>query len=329
MTGLMSPTPPLRFSTRGVPGAHRSRVLHELSEQGLLPVVPLPGRDPHADLVKWRLPGASVLSGSFAGVRQHAGPAAAGRDELFFGINMAGRSLARQQGRELTVGAGDAVFIDPGGGTFDVVRPGACQLIGIRLPRHAVPPGMAGRAGPPLRLVPARTPALDLLTRYLGSVLRGPEPASVRLADALAGHLAELIELSLAGLPGEAGQAGAALRPAREPGVRAARLAAIRADVGRHLTDPGLTVAAVAARHGITPRYLHLLFEDEAVTFAQFVLHERLALAYRRLRDPRYAGRTVSAIAYGTGFGDLSYFNRAFRRRYSMTPTEARRPRPG
>jgi AraC-like DNA-binding protein len=329
MTGLMSPTPPLRFSTRGVPGAHRSRVLHELSEQGLLPVVPLPGRDPHADLVKWRLPGASVLSGSFAGVRQHGGPAAAGQDELFFGINMAGRSLARQQGRELTVGAGDAVFIDPGGGTFDVVRPGACQLIGIRLPRHAVPPGMAGRAGPPLRLVPARTPALDLLTRYLGSVLRGPEPASVRLADALAGHLAELIELSLAGLPGEAGQAGAALRPAREPGVRAARLAAIRADVGRHLTDPGLTVAAVAARHGITPRYLHLLFEDEAVTFAQFVLHERLALAYRRLRDPRYAGRTVSAIAYGTGFGDLSYFNRAFRRRYSMTPTEARRPRPG
>ena len=59
MTGLRSPTPPLRFSTRGVPGAHRSRALHELSEQGLLPVVPLPGRDPHADLVKWRLPGAS------------------------------------------------------------------------------------------------------------------------------------------------------------------------------------------------------------------------------------------------------------------------------
>jgi AraC-like DNA-binding protein len=327
MTGLVSPTPPLRFSTRAVPGANRSRALHELSEQGLLPVLPLPGRDPHADLVKWRLPGASVLSGSFAGVRQHGGPAAAGRDELFFGINRSGRSLARQQGRELTVGAGDAVFIDPGGGAFDVVRPEACQLIGIRLPRHAVPPGAAGRAGPPLRLVPAGAPALDLLTRYLGSVLGGPEPASVRLADAIAGHLAELIELSLAGLPGEAG-AGAALRPAREPGVRAARLAALRADVGRHLTDHGLTVAAVAARHGITPRYLHMLFEDEGVTFAQFVLQERLALAYRRLRDPRYAGRTVSAIAYGTGFGDLSWFNRAFRRRYSVTPTEARRPGP-
>jgi AraC-like DNA-binding protein len=25
------------------------------------------------------------------------------------------------------------------------------------------------------------------------------------------------------------------------------------------------------------------------------------------------------------GFGDLSYFNRTFRRRYGMTPTEARR----
>jgi len=328
MTGLRSPTPPLRFSTRGVPGAHRSRALHELSEQGLLPVVPLPGRDPHADLVKWRLPGASVLSGSFAGVRQHGGPAAAGRDELFFGINLAGWSLARQQGRELTVGAGDAVLIDPGGGAFEVVRPEPCRLIGIRLPRHAGPPGLTGLTGPPLRLIPARAPALGLLTRYLGSVLGGPEPASVRLADALARHLADLIELSLDGLPGEAG-AGPAALPARDPGVRAARLAAIRADVGRHLTHPGLTVAAVAARHGITPRYLHMLFEDEAVTFAQFVLNERLALAHRRLRDPRYAGRTVSAIAHGTGFGDLSYFNRAFRRRYSMSPSEARRPRPG
>ena len=71
-----------------------------------------------------------------------------------------------------------------------------------------------------------------------------------------------------------------------------------------------------------------MLFEDEAVTFAQFVLDQRLALACRRLRDPRYAGWTISAIAHGAGFGDLSWFNRAFRRRYSMTPTGARRRAP-
>jgi AraC-like DNA-binding protein len=117
--------------------------------------------------------------------------------------------------------------------------------------------------------------------------------------------------------------------PARDPGVRAARLTAIKADIGRHLTDSSLGVAALAARHGITPRYLHKLFEDEAMTYSQYVLDQRLALAYRRLRSPRLAARTVSSIAHDAGFGDLSYFNRTFHRRYGITPSGARARSPG
>ena len=39
------------------------------------------------------------------------------------------------------------------------------------------------------------------------------------------------------------------------------------------------------------------------------------------LRDPRYAATSISDIAFACGFGDLSYFNRAFRRRYGATPS--------
>jgi AraC-like DNA-binding protein len=42
------------------------------------------------------------------------------------------------------------------------------------------------------------------------------------------------------------------------------------------------------------------------------------------LRDPRCATRRIGEIAYDVGFGDLSYFNRAFRRRYGVTPSEVR-----
>lgn len=42
------------------------------------------------------------------------------------------------------------------------------------------------------------------------------------------------------------------------------------------------------------------------------------------LCDPRYVGWTVSAIAFEAGFGDVSYFNRRFRRRYGGSPTDVR-----
>jgi AraC-like DNA-binding protein len=62
----------------------------------------------------------------------------------------------------------------------------------------------------------------------------------------------------------------------------------------------------------------------EGVTYTQFVLQHRLDRAFRMLRDQRCAARRISEIAYDVGFGDLSYFNRAFRRRYGATPSEIR-----
>ena len=40
--------------------------------------------------------------------------------------------------------------------------------------------------------------------------------------------------------------------------------------------------------------------------------------------DPHADARTIGAIAYDSGFGDLSYFNHAFRRRYGATPSDIR-----
>jgi len=42
------------------------------------------------------------------------------------------------------------------------------------------------------------------------------------------------------------------------------------------------------------------------------------------LCDPRFVGWTIGAIAFEAGFGDLSYFNRSFRRRYGISPSEVR-----
>src|SRR5262249_36615816 len=88
--------------------------------------------------------------------------------------------------------------------------------------------------------------------------------------------------------------------------------------------DPSLSAAAIALRLGITPRYVHLLLEETGKSFSGHVLERRLQHAAALLRDPRWGGRKIAAIAVQTRFPGLSYFNRAFRRYFAATPSELR-----
>jgi AraC-like DNA-binding protein len=130
-------------------------------------------------------------------------------------------------------------------------------------------------------------------------------------------HLHDLIAMTI-------GATRDAAEMARGRGVGAARLGAIKADIIEKLGRPDLTIDAVATAHGISARYVRALFDAEGTTFSGFVLTRRLALAHRKLADPHHVGQTISAIAFACGFGDLSYFNRAFRRRYGATPSDVR-----
>jgi len=85
-----------------------------------------------------------------------------------------------------------------------------------------------------------------------------------------------------------------------------------------------LSVATVAARHHLPVRSVQRLFEADGETFTEFVLHARLARAYRMLVDRRLINLKISAVASEAGFGDLSYFNQAFRRRYDAAPSDVR-----
>ena len=104
----------------------------------------------------------------------------------------------------------------------------------------------------------------------------------------------------------------------------AARFRTIKSDVVGSLDDCTLSAAAVAARHRVTPRYVHKLLESEGATFTRFLTELRLDRAHRMLRDERLLTRTITSIAYDVGFNDLSHFNRAFRRRYHVTPSDIR-----
>jgi len=80
----------------------------------------------------------------------------------------------------------------------------------------------------------------------------------------------------------------------------------------------------LAARHHCTERCVQRLFEREGTTFTEYVVAQRLANAHRMLSDPRRDGDKIGTIAFECGFGDVSYFNRAFRRSYGSAPSDIR-----
>jgi AraC-like DNA-binding protein len=157
--------------------------------------------------------------------------------------------------------------------------------------------------------------ALRLLASYVPLLLGKIDLTAPLLARAAVAHVHDLAALAV-GRPRDS-TAGAG-------GIRAARLSAIRSDIVENLASETLSVAGIAARHGVTARYIQMLFEAEGQSFSQYVLGLRLATVHRALGDPRNRSRTIAALAYEAGFGDLSYFNLAFKRRYGITPSETR-----
>jgi AraC-like DNA-binding protein len=163
-------------------------------------------------------------------------------------------------------------------------------------------------AGP--RLVALLMGMLDLATEH-GAYL---DPLA---REALSRHILDVVALVL-------GARGESAEMARERGLAAARLESIKTYALERLADPGLSVADVAAKHGLGVRYVQRLFELSGTTFTQFVLEQRLQAARRGLIRKDGRARTVSQVALECGFSDVSNFNRAFRRRFGMTPSEMR-----
>jgi len=168
-----------------------------------------------------------------------------------------------------------------------------------------------------MSVIPNTTEPLRLLPGYIDLLTRDPalmETAEMRRVAVH--HIHDLVAMAL-------GATRDAAEIAMGRGLRAARMRAIKADITQNL-DGDVSVAALSRRHGVSPRYIRKLFESENTSLSQFVLGQRLTRVHRMLADPRHADRTIGDLAFAAGFGDLSTFNREFRRRFGMTPSDVR-----
>jgi AraC-like DNA-binding protein/mannose-6-phosphate isomerase-like protein (cupin superfamily) len=89
--------------------------------------------------------------------------------------------------------------------------------------------------------------------------------------------------------------------------------------VDRHFREP-VTLAAAAAQAHLSPNYFSERFRQHTGTSFQSYLQERRLRFARSLLAA--TSLTVTEVCHAAGFGSLSHFGRAYRRRYGVTPSE-------
>jgi AraC-like DNA-binding protein len=238
-----------------------------------------------------------------------------GSDDIMLGIVLKGSAFVVQEGRDgVTLRRGDAVVwsnSSPGHSSY----PEALDFLAVSIPRSVLIPDILNADKAVLSAIPSQDPTLRLLTGYIQSLQF--EETSQELASLASTHVRDLMAVVI-------GPTSDAAHIAATRGLGVARLKAIQADVVANVANPALSITTLARRHGISPRMIRNLFRREETTFTSFLLERRLARAYGMLLAPRFAAHTISSIALDSGFGDISYFNKAFRRRYGATPSEMR-----
>jgi AraC-like DNA-binding protein len=303
--------PVMRFSTDTFAPHERAAAWCEAYGQTIakLELDPLPEGSFAAEATLRTLPGLGIVSTQTGRMNWrcifHA-------DDLALVTVESGTWVGTQRGREVALQAGESTLCmndEAMVGTATGRRSIVC------IPLKAVQPLIGAAKLNLLKPLPANTATLQLLGYYLRAIR--DDAAAPVLQHVAVSHVHDLMAL-LVGATRE----GAEVAGAR--GVAAARLKAIKDDVVRNLAEGDVSVGAIALRHRVTPRYIQMLFENEGVTFTEYVRGERLARAHRMLTAPRYAREKISTIAYGCGFGDLSYFNRLFRQCYGLSASDVR-----
>jgi AraC-like DNA-binding protein len=96
----------------------------------------------------------------------------------------------------------------------------------------------------------------------------------------------------------------------------------VRGIIKDGFADPDLDPCEVAARAGISLRYLQKLFTQRGSTCSEFIYSFRLDYAAHLLQRQSALGasRAFREFAYASGFRDYSHFARKFRQRFGHAP---------
>jgi AraC-like DNA-binding protein len=237
-------------------------------------------------------------------------------------VQLGGRGVLTQSGREAVLGPGDFAAYDSSR-PFTMAFDDWFQLVVVMCPRTAVRLSPSELETVYSTRISGQTGVGALVSSFLTGLVGTLDGGQPELAPAVDGSLSDaVLDLVAAGLAdaGAGGDATALGRYARQETL----LRQVRAYIEANLARPDLTPDAIAAAHFISTRYLHKLFARQGDTVAGWTRGRRLERCRQDLRNPTLRHRSISAIGARWGLVDASHFSRAFRAAYGVRPSEYR-----
>lgn len=236
-------------------------------------------------------------------------------DWLFINLHQQGKCRLQQHGREQWAAPGD-ISINLGNSPFVFDFEDRVAMTCLRLPLS----GVAARTG---QLQDAAARALPddagarLLKSYIGSLLHNADALTAAQAALATKCLLDLLALGID---------GAQAQQADRSSIRTALYHQACAYIEANLGNPELNLHQLSQRLKLAPRTLQSIFHEQGTTFTACLLESRLLAAERLIVNNAYA--RLAQVAYAVGFSDQAHFNKAFRRRFNMTPGQRRLEQP-
>jgi AraC family transcriptional activator of tynA and feaB len=245
---------------------------------------------------------------SYRIARTHRDVANTPSDHYAIYLQLGGETVSFRGEEAIQLYAGDIGFCAPR--PYRAVHGGRCAIA-------MVPRAMMERRAPWLRGRPHRKLASNArfanhLRLHMMEFVDDVAPLGETETSLLADSLCNLWALAAAeGIPSTR----------LEPELQ---IEALLAFCRENLHDADLSPQQAADHLGISVRTLHSRFRQIGQTFGHWLLENRLRGCSNALRDPNQQTLNISDVAYWWGFNDLSYFNKAFRAHFDMTPREWR-----
>jgi AraC-like DNA-binding protein len=200
-------------------------------------------------------------------------------------------------------------FTEPYKGKFSDFR-----SLSLFLPRQLLTPKLDTPEAGAIRRVPRKSPLVKLACTTLMNFYRALPSMT---ADEASRAVHPVVDLCATAVNGHAESPLARSALQNSLGTR------VRRFIEMDLESPDLSVEKIEKRFRCSRTHLYRTFPTPG-GIASYIRDRRLRRANQKMRDPRHAHRSVTDIAYELGFSSSTVFGRAFKRRFDMTPRDAR-----